>query len=83
MLVSTEGQETIIKEQLVMTLLQDNHGDLHFLVVLVQDQNQVVILVLFLVHRDVSLVLVDKEHGVMVQLQHLVVVVLVYTIMEL
>ena len=46
MLVSTEDQEPVELEHQVMTLPQDNHGDLHGQVVLVQDMNQVVTLLL-------------------------------------
>ena len=41
-LVLTEDQEHQVKERLVMTLLQDNLGDLHGQVVLVEDTNQMV-----------------------------------------
>ena len=82
MLVSIEDQEHLVRERQVMTLLQDNHGDLHGQVVLVQDMNQMVTLQLYKVHREHFLVLVHKEHGVMVRLQHLVVVSQVYIIME-
>ena len=42
MLVSTGDQEHQVKELLVMTLLQDNHGDLHILAVLVEMMNLMV-----------------------------------------
>ena len=61
-----------------MTLLQDNHGRI-FLAVLVQVLNQAVVLQEYLVHQDVYLVLVDKVHGVMVQLVDQVVVLQVYS----
>ena len=82
MLVSTGDQEHQVKEQLVMTLLQDNHGDLHFLAVLVQDMNQMVEILVYLVLLELYLVLVVEVHGVMVQPQDQVVVSQVYSTME-
>tara|TARA_B100000123_G_scaffold5650_1_gene4195 strand:+ start:96 stop:281 length:186 start_codon:yes stop_codon:yes gene_type:complete len=61
-----------------MTLLQDNHGRI-FLVVLVQDMSQVVLLHPLVVLLEHYQVVVDKVHGVTVQPQDLVVVLQVYT----
>ena len=61
-----------------MTLLQDNHGRI-FLVVLVQDMNQVVLLHPLVVLLEHYQVVVDEVHGVTVQPQDLVVVLQVYT----
>tara|TARA_B000000565_G_scaffold149064_1_gene112809 strand:+ start:71 stop:457 length:387 start_codon:yes stop_codon:yes gene_type:complete len=82
MLVSTGDQEHQVKEQQVMTLLQDNHGDLHGQVVLVQDMNQMVEILVCLVLLELYLVLVVEVHGVMVQPQDQVVVLQVYSTME-
>ena len=66
-----------------MTLLQDNHGDLHGQVVLVQDTNQMVEILVCLVLLELYLVLVVEVHGVMVQPQDQVVVLQVCSSMEL
>ena len=73
-LVLTEDQEHQVKERLVMTLLQDNHGDLHGQVVLVRVENLMVAHQVLVVPRELYLVLVDQVHGVTVQLQDQVVV---------
>ena len=61
-----------------MTLLQDNHGRI-FLVVLVQVMNLMVEVHQLLVHLDVFLEQEDEVHGVTVQPQDQVVVLLVYS----
>ena len=81
MLVSTEDQEPVELERQVMTLLQDNHGDLHGQVVLVQEM-KVELYLVYLVLLELYLVLVVMVHGEMVLLVVLAVVSQVYSTME-
>tara|TARA_B100001559_G_scaffold277966_1_gene249646 strand:+ start:173 stop:433 length:261 start_codon:yes stop_codon:yes gene_type:complete len=83
LLVSTEDREHLVREHLVMTLLQDNHGDLHGQVVLVRVENLMVAHQVLVVLRELYLVLEDQVHGVTVQLQDQAVVSQVYFTMEL
>ena len=81
MLVSTEDQEPVELEHQVMTLPQDNHGDLHGQVVLVQEM-KVELYLVYLVLLELYLVLVVMVHGEMVLLVVLAVVSQVYFTME-